>query len=115
MKLEARWTDDCQGKKDYDGRILSISSRYWPPRGGYSIINRGPDGTTIEDGPGPGYHSATSSLCIWDEESEDGCHLDLATADYKGQTLEEVQGKVEAWAQEQMNKAVGALRVAFKT
>lgn len=26
----ARWTQDCNGKQDYDGQVLSISTRYWP-------------------------------------------------------------------------------------
>lgn len=26
----AQWTDDCQGKKNYDGPMLDISTRYWP-------------------------------------------------------------------------------------
>jgi hypothetical protein len=42
----ASWTDDCQGKKDYDGRLVSISTRYWPgsryadgkPRANASIV-----------------------------------------------------------------------------
>lgn len=27
---EAAWTPDCGGKQDYDGRVISISTRYWP-------------------------------------------------------------------------------------
>ena len=35
MQPYAMWTDDCQGKKDYDGNMVSISTRYWPgPSGG---------------------------------------------------------------------------------
>jgi hypothetical protein len=30
-----KWRNDCQGKKDYDGRIVHVSSRYWPRGGGY--------------------------------------------------------------------------------
>ena len=41
FKLVARWTDDCQGKKDFDGRLLSYSTRYWPAsyRGSGIYIN----------------------------------------------------------------------------
>ena len=33
------WTDDCQGKKDYDGRLVSISCRYWPGPAGMEAFN----------------------------------------------------------------------------
>lgn len=29
---QAKWIDDCQGKKDFDCALLSISTRYWPER-----------------------------------------------------------------------------------
>ncbi len=25
------WRHDCQGKQDYDGRVVEVSTRYWPP------------------------------------------------------------------------------------
>lgn len=25
-----RWTQDCQGKQDFDGALLSVLTRYWP-------------------------------------------------------------------------------------
>lgn len=39
MKIDAKWTPDCQGKKDYDGQILSISTRYWPSGGGFATFS----------------------------------------------------------------------------
>ena len=30
LLLAAEWTDDCQGKKDYDGDVLAITTRCWP-------------------------------------------------------------------------------------
>lgn len=60
-RINARWTDDCQGKKDFDGTIIDISSRYWPRGGGFGLFSRveligGPfDGQTrdvSEDLPG---------------------------------------------------------------
>ena len=37
MNVPAKWTDDCQGKKDYDGKILCLSTRYWPRGGGVTV------------------------------------------------------------------------------
>jgi hypothetical protein len=37
LPLNAEWRDDCQGKKDYDGEILRISTRYWGSRD-YRIV-----------------------------------------------------------------------------
>ena len=35
LKVSARWTNDCSGKKDFDGRIVDLSTRYWPRGGGF--------------------------------------------------------------------------------
>lgn len=37
-KVPATWEDDCQGKKDYDAELVSLSTRYWPRGGGFSAI-----------------------------------------------------------------------------
>jgi hypothetical protein len=50
LKVPAKWTDDCQGKKDYDGDIVSISTRYWPEGGGFSVLH--PDRTWTNGLPG---------------------------------------------------------------
>ncbi len=41
MRLAAKWTNDCQGKKDYDGSIVRITTRYWPRGGGFTILRGG--------------------------------------------------------------------------
>ena len=76
------WTDDCQGKKDYDGRLLSVSSRYWPPS-----YNR------------DGKHTAVSSIA-WGDLAE-GPYVDLARREFSAESLDEVKRLVEAWVQEQ--------------
>jgi len=38
---EFKWTNDCQGKKDFDGPIVTLSSRYWPSGGGFSMLDTG--------------------------------------------------------------------------
>lgn len=114
MKLNIEWTDDCQGKKDYDGDILKVSTRYWPAGGGYHIFDsREPEKGLREsnDGSAP---SATCSIMLCDGETN-GEYVDLIERDFSGPTFEAVKAQVEAWAQEQFDKAAMALRAAFPT
>lgn len=90
----AKWTDDCQGKKDFDGEVLSISSRFYPPS--YSR-----DGQTF---------SAMSSLNLY---GTDDSYAEVVRGDFKGATEEEVKAKVENWASAQWNRAVRALAAEF--
>jgi hypothetical protein len=83
----ARWTDDCQGKKDYDGRLLDISTRYWP--GSYRTDGR---------------PSAAASILIRHGEPGESGYSDYITwreADFDGDTEQDVRGQVEAWVAEQ--------------
>ena len=48
LLLSAKWTNDCQGKKDYDGPILEVSTRYWPRGGGFFVVRYTPSGVTVE-------------------------------------------------------------------
>jgi hypothetical protein len=116
IKLAAKWTNDCGGKKDYDGDILSVSTRYWPEDGGFWIGDeKGFRKNDILSKP-----SAKCSLCFWDgsegtREDTGGAYSNLISADFEGDTFEEVAAKVEAWAQEQTDRAVAALRREFAT
>lgn len=113
MKLQAEWTDDCQGKKDYDGNILSISSRYWPRGGGFFAIHfQGGRAVQIEeDSDRPDIlPSARSSLLLRYDEDES---IELASQDFEAETQEEVQRQVETWAQQQMDRVVEILRQHF--
>lgn len=110
MKLNAVWTNDCCGKKDYDGGILSISTRYWP-RGGSAMVfdTRTPKlGLRIyDDGSEPSAHSSLVLL------SADGKHITLTEKEFEAGSFQGVAEQVEAWAQEQMDKAVAVLLLAF--
>jgi hypothetical protein len=66
MKLAAKWTNDCGGKKDYDGDILSVSTRYWPADGGF-WIDKG-DGLGLRKNDVLSKPSAKSSLLLWNGE-----------------------------------------------
>lgn len=79
-KVRARWTDDCQGKKDYDGEMVSLSTRCWPPR-------------CDENGK---YTAHSSVLLRWD-----GDEAEMISRDFSGDNLTQVQAQVEEWAQKQ--------------
>lgn len=116
MKLAAEWKDDCQGKKDYDGQILSISTRYWPRGGGFHVFDRdnpqlGMQGNEARPEIKP---SATSALVVHYRNDKGFTEtLDLASKDFEGETFDEIAGEVGVWAQAQMDKAVDILLQAF--
>lgn len=91
--ISAKWTPDCQGKQDYDGHIISISTRYWP--GNYQSN---------------GKISATSSIILRYNEDD---YEYLAEKDFEGDSEAEVKSSVEEWAQEQMSKIVETMRHGF--
>jgi hypothetical protein len=110
MQLNAKWTNDCQGKKDFDGDIVSISTRYWPRGGGMMILNVDQNGAhwlPPDESIRPHAHS---SLLVRHDESEP---LMLIERHFEGETFEEIALQVEAWAQEQMDRAVAALLTEF--
>jgi hypothetical protein len=93
--VPAAWEDDCQGKKDYDGRLVQLSTRYWPA--GYS--------------PTP---SAKSGIYLGSTGND---YLDdavtLAEREFEAPTQAEVQRAVEAWAKEQYARIGAALAREF--
>lgn len=115
FELAAQWTDDCQGKKDYDGPILSVSTRYWPRGGGFLAVYRQGDNVTFEqnDARPEIRPSATSALML--HYGEDGSEetIDLIEQSFEAETFEEVAAAVQTWAQEQMNRATRALFAEF--
>lgn len=80
----ARWTSDVGGKQDFDGPLLSISTRYWP--GWKSSDNR---------------PSAHASLLIdyggMDAEGNPRESTTLSEAEFSGDTELEVRAQVEDW------------------
>lgn len=105
MDIEISWADDCQGKKDYDADLVRLSSRYWPRGGGFTEFN---NGRFVENEDRPEIKpSAVSHILLGDER--------LASADFEGETEDEVKAKVEAWAAEQVARVEAAIRSAFTT
>lgn len=110
----AMWTDDCQGKKDFDGPIISLSTRYWPgPEGGGSMMVSNVAGKvtigTLPYGPRPSAH-ALIHLNIGPREDDDGGggYLIWREKSFEADTEAAIKVEVEVWAKEQM-KAIIAL------
>ena len=98
FKLHAKWTDDCQGKKNYDGPVISISTRFWPPN--YD---------------GKGRYSARSHLMI-DHNNEPDDFPDgysVIEQEFYGLTEDEVKKQVEEFAQKMMDRVVKAVQQEF--
>lgn len=106
MENNIAWTDDCSGKKDYDGVVLRISTRYWP-RGGSTFICDGGGFRKHDDGRKPYAHSG---LLLGGYND----YVTISESGFEGETFEEVAKLVESWAQEQMDKVETVLSVAFK-
>lgn len=99
------WSDDCNGKKDYDGTLVAVESRYWPRGGGHMSFERGPDGLrelpqdmTIEP-------CAASSIRF--------CGVDIAQEEFTAETEEEVRKAVENWVAEQVERLRATLRAEY--
>ena len=105
----ARWTDDCAGKKNFDGDVLSISTRYWPAGGGFFISKGGKLRPSIEVCPDI-KPSATAALML---RLAGGRYIAIVAQAFKADTPEEVFAAVEVWATAQFNRAIAALSREF--
>lgn len=79
-----RWVPDCGGKEDFDGEIIRLSSRYWPPRFGTRP-------------------SGTATLLLQGEPCR--------TQEFEADTEAEVKAAVEAWARAEIEALSALLRV----
>ena len=110
MKPDVKWTTDCQGKKNYDGEIVSVSSRYWPRGGGYSLFSA--EKRWEDNGSRPATPpSAQSSIII---RHGDDAYLTVTERTFSGETFEDLSPQVEAWAQEQFARVVSAVHAEFR-
>lgn len=92
-----RWTDDCQGKKNYDGALLRIDSRYWPKGHANGAHCEAVSGIHIQHGAIDG--GGESDYSIWRERW------------FKGPTEADVRAAVEAWVAEQFADLMAILGV----
>ncbi len=113
MKIDAEWTDDCQGKKDFDGPVVCISTRYWPRGGGFHTFHLDSDGTLVSEGneARPEIRAAATSEFLVNTRDDE--NLVLATRDFEGETEAQVKAEVERWADEQYARIVEVLKTAF--
>jgi hypothetical protein len=108
IKPYAMWTSDCQGKQDFDGPILSVSTRYWPgPEGGSALCVSGGAVTKVPYAPTPSAHSSILlSLGPREEDDGGGHYLVWREANFEAHTEAEVKSKVEAWVKLQLDDIV---------
>lgn len=96
----AIWSDDCQGKKDYDGNVVMLNTRYWP--------------SSYQSN---GNCSAHSDVSIQygevDKNRYNGKTIKLCEGKFEAPTQQEVQHMVEQWAQGQMNDICSVLMNYF--
>jgi len=112
MEPTAEWTDDCQGKKDYDGEILTISTRYWPRGGGMGIITHNESGkVSIETNSNNDIKpSATSNILLHTK----GDFVEIVSKDFEAETETEVKYQVEKWVQKQFDDILKLLKTKYK-
>jgi hypothetical protein len=109
-KHAAVWTDDCQGKKDFDAHLVSLSTRYWPRGGGFSVLDSRTGHWEHNEQRPEIEPSANAKIILRLPDDE---HLVFASAEFRGDTEDEVKARVEAWAEEQFDRVVTALTYEF--
>jgi len=108
----AEWTDDAQGKKDYDAEFVGVTTRYWPRGGGITALDAAGFHTNEDQSIKP---SATSEIYIRAKEGREFEEMvTLISREFEGETFEEVAAQVESWVQEQMNRVTKAVLEEFK-
>lgn len=109
--IPAKWTDDCSGKKDFDGAFVSLSCRYWPKGGSaFSLDTTNNKGLQkYDDG------SRASASCQLLLNIGDGDYRILtSTPGYlEGDSESEVKAKVENWAADVYGRVLLAVDAEF--
>jgi len=95
LNVPAIWTNDCQGKKDFDGILVTLSTRYWPNRLGIKP-------------------SAKAEVYIGSTNDEflDGVIL-LTEVKIEADSENEVKNQIENWASIQYNRIASILLKEF--
>jgi hypothetical protein len=117
LRIPATWTDDCQGKKDFDGQLVSLSTRYWPRGGGFWMLYRDASGvvdlgTNSRTDIKP---SATAAIHLdYFDADGDPDYRTLAVEKFECETETDVKAQVEAWATKQYARVVAAMLREFE-
>ena len=85
LSLDAEWKDDCQGKKDFDGNILLLSTRFYSE----SYHLRWPAKRKMA--------SAASGLYFAAKINDESEWITLYKKEFEGATDSEVKKAVEDW------------------
>ncbi len=112
LKVPAKWEDDCQGKKDYDGELVKLSTRYWPQGGGFHVL----DATGWKGNETRPEIRASANASIYLGSTANDFYRDaklLIEREFEGDSEAEVKAAVEAWALEQFARIDAALRREF--
>ena len=112
MKPNAEWTNDCQGKKDYDGDILTISTRYWPRGGGFGILNLQANRVSFENNPIQDIKPSATSSILFHCKAD---YIEIAEKHFEAETEKEVKTQVEKWVQKQFDDIVKLLKTKYKS
>jgi hypothetical protein len=98
---DVEWKVDCQGKQDFDAKVVCLFTRFYPQGGGFSILRA--DRTWEENGDRPEVKpSATCCLVLGDGDT-------LIEREFEGETEEEVKAQAEAWAAAQITRVRAAM------
>lgn len=113
MNVPAEWTPDCQGKQDFDGQLVTLSTRYWPRGGGVAVFSRAEGWQDNDARPNirPSAHATIYLGSTRNEHYDDAVRLCDVRVD--AETEAEVKARVEAWAAEQFARIGAALRREF--
>jgi hypothetical protein len=119
LTTTARWTPDCQGKWDYDGRYLVVSCRYWPQGGGFHTFSQATGfRPSIETNPDV-KPSAVAAIHLEHGEADENGHnadyLVIVEKHFSADTEAEVKALVEIWVQEQLSTINGLVFAHYGT
>jgi hypothetical protein len=121
VPVPAIWTDDCQGKKDYDGSLVTLSVRYWPRGGSALVVERVGGHVQMTEGSDPGRQRrippsahATIYLGSTRDEFYDAA-VKLTEISVEAETEADVKEQVEAWAITQFLRIQRALQAEFSS
>lgn len=110
----AKWRDDCQGKKDYDGEVVVLSCRYWPgadSEQGTMIVTRDHNGqVVIGTEPHGERHHVHASICL---VKAGGDFATLTHEHFYGNSFDEVRVATEGWAKGAVARVWRAVIVEF--
>ena len=109
LSVPAKWTPDCQGKWDYDGDIITVSTRYWGRGGSFWIVESGKGIVNTGEAP-ERQHIKPSAHSAIHLNYGDGDYVEIVAAEFEGETETEVKAAVEAWVKTQFHWIV--LRLA---